>query len=636
MKHLALIALAAALALTAPLRAEDAKADAKPDAKPEKGGWFVYAISSDVTSFNPYLSTNNDTTKMIEFIYNRVLRFNDKLELEGDLADKWEVAPDNKTYTFWLKKGVKWHDGQELTVDDVEFTLNYIKNPSLRTVRRTYVNQLVDDPKDKNKVAFKKIDAHSFSVTYKQPFCPALSHWAEMMILPKHVLEGKDPNDNQYAIDKAKPIGSGPLKYESNKTDEQVTLAANDDYFKGRPNFDKVIFRIVPKIEVVLSNLEARQVDYGEVNLIGVFKFVAQNQAIKDAHNVMSWDLLSYAYLAWNCDPNHSKLFSDKRVRQAMSYGIDMAKLIKRTTFGKAIASNGPFHPRFWAADPSVSAYPYDPEKAKKLLEEAGWKDADGDGILEKDGQKFEFTLRYPPASQQITDRMALIKTDLSKIGVNCKTEGTEWTVLLKNFIMTKNFDSAYLAWSLSLEPDPYQIWHSDSIPLLPEDMVRPLAEDKRAAALELIKKVQQAADDKAREAALAELATALGKPVPEATKMVERSSGFNRVSYANAEVDKLIIDAQQTCDRDTRQKAYRRMHQIIMDESPYTFMFIAPQYTLLDKRVHWHRDTIESSAQDPELGTVVNKLPPTEVWTEDFVLKSWIPASERRLEGGK
>lgn len=156
--------------------------------QPEKGGWFVYGINSDVTSFNPYLSTNTDTTKMTQFIFNRLLAFNDKLDMEGDLAEKWEVSPDNKTYTFWMKKGVKWHDGKDLTADDVEFTLNYIKNPGLRTVRRTYVKDIVDDPKDRTKVAFKKIDSHTFSVTYKQPYCPALSHWSFISIMPKHVL----------------------------------------------------------------------------------------------------------------------------------------------------------------------------------------------------------------------------------------------------------------------------------------------------------------------------------------------------------------------------------------------------------------------------------------------------------------
>lgn len=631
MKHLALLV---ALTLATAVHAQSPSPAA---AAPEKGGWFVYGINSDITSFNPYLITNTDSDNMITFMFNRMLKFNDKLELEPDLAEKYEVSPDFKTYTFWIKKGIKFHDGKELTADDVEFTLNYIKNPGLRTVRRTYVKDLVDDPKDKTRVAFNKVNSHQFSVTYKNPFCPAASHWASIAILPKHVLDGKDPNDNVYSIDKAAPIGTGPFKYEGNKTDEHVTLKANDEYFKGRPNFDKIVFKIIPKIETLLANLESRQVDYGELTLIQTFKFVKENQTIKDAHNIMAWDLLSYAYLAWNCDPTHSKIFSDPKVRLAMSYGINVQTLIKRTTYNKAIPANGPFHPRQWSANPAVKPIPYDPEKAKKLLEEAGWKDSDGDGILDRDGKKFEFTLRFPPTAQTITDRVALIKTDLSKLGIVCTTEGTEWTVLLKNFIMTKNFDAAYLGWSLGLEPDPYAIWHSDSIPLTADDIVKDLADDaKKNAGKELIKKVEQAGDDKAREAAIAELATALGKKPEETAKLVERSSGFNRVSYANPEVDKLIIEAQQVCDRGARQKAYQRIHELIMADQPYSFLMFQPIYALCDKRVQWHRDTLESQDQDPELGVQVNKVPPTTVWTEDFVLKSWIPASERRLEGGK
>ena len=622
MKRLIVLVLAL---LSVPVHAED---------KPERGGWFVYGISSDITGYNPYLITNTDTSKMQSLMFNELLRFNDKLELEGDLAEKWELSPDSKTYTFWLKKGVKWHDGQELTADDVQFTLDYIKNPSLRTVRRTYVKDLVEDPKDKNRVAFKKIDNYTFSVTYKTPFCPALSHWAFMRILPRHVLEGKDPNDNDYSIDKARPIGTGPFKFESHKTDETVTFVANDAYFKGRPNFDKIVFKVVPKAEVLLANLEARQVDYGEPSLVQMFKVFKGSDTLKTAHNTFVWDLLSYAYIGWNCDPTHSKIFSDKRVRQALSYAINVEALIKRTTYGKAIASNGMFHPRLWAANPDCKPYPYDPEKAKALLKEAGWEDKDG--VLMKDGQKLEFTLRFPPASQTITDRMGMIKADLQKIGVICNTVGTEWTVLLKNNIMTKSFDAAYLAWSLGLEPDPYSMWHSESIPLTPDDIVKDVAEDKKAAARDLVAKVQSAGDDKAREDAVAQLAAALGKKPDETLKLVERSGGFNRVSYANPEVDQLIIDAQQNCDRAVRQKDYRRMQQIILDDAPYTFLFFAPQYALCDKRVHWHRDTLEGQGDDAELGTSVVKLPPTEIFTEDFYTKSWIPASDRHLEGGQ
>jgi peptide/nickel transport system substrate-binding protein len=627
MKHLLIALLAASVAY--------AQSPSPTAEAPEKGGWFVYGITSDITSFNPYLASNVETAKMIwNTLYNRVLTFNDKLELEGDLAEKWEVSPDSKTYTFWLKKGVKFHDGKELTADDVEFTLNYIKNPALRTVRRTYVKDIADDPKDATKVAFKKIDSHTFSVTYKNPFCPALSHWAFICILPKHVLAGKDPNENEFAIDHAKPVGTGPFKFESRKSDEHVTFAANDGYFKGRPNLDKIVFRIIPKLETLMNNLEAGDLDYGELNLVQMFKFVKDSDKMKSGHNLFVFDLLSYAYIGWNCSPAHSKFFADKRVRLAVTYGINIGNMIKRTTYNKAVACNGHFHPRTWASDPELKPIPYDPEKAKELLKEAGWEDKDGDGVVEKDGQKFEFTLRFPPASDQIRDRVAMIKTDLAKIGVACVTEGVEWTVLLKNFIHTKNFDGAYLGWSLGLEPDPYGIWHSDSIPFTHDDIVKDLAADKKDAAKALIVKIEKAGDDAERDAAMQDLAKALGKTPEETRKLVERGNGFNRVSYSNPEVDKLIIEAQQNCDRAVRQAAYRKIQKIILEDAPYTFMFFAPQYALLDKRVRWHRNVVESRAEDPELKAEVIKVPPTEVWTEDFILKSWIPKSERRREG--
>ena len=592
----------------------------------ERGGWFTYGIQSDLTSLNPYLQNDMYSTLMTQFMFNALLRYDDHLELQGDLADRWTTSSDGKEVGFWLRAGVRFHDGVELTADDVEFTLNYIKNPRLRTTRRSCIQGLAPDPKAKDHILFRKLGKYQFAVSYSEPSCSAISRWAQIPILPKHVLENQDPNDNAYSLDRAQPVGTGPFAFERHTTDELLVLRSNDLYFKGRPYLDKIVFRVVPKAETLLAKLEAREIDYGDVNLSQT-KLLS---SLSGSHNVFQWQDFVYSYVAWNCDPKHSDTLSDVRVRRALCYGTNTAKLIRQTAFGKAAASAGIFPPASWAASPRAKAYPYDPDRARMLLKEAGWDTSAADGVLRKGDRRLEFTLRFSPSSHMISDRVSLIKADLAKIGVSCNLEATEWTVLQKNFVATRTFDAVYMNRISGFEPDPFPEWHSESIPLTVDEFLSGKSPDIVRQARDMVSIVDAAQDGPARDALVGDLAKLISGTRSSVLRMLDQRYGLNRCAYRNADVDRLIADAQSNCARDVRRADYNEIQEIILGDAPYTFLFVPQSFAVCDKRVRWYRGVVEQQGYDRDISSAVVRLPPTGVWTEDFVLKSWIPASDR------
>ena len=545
------------LVLLAPARAET----------PERGGRLVVGVTADLTSCNPYLITDVPSAVMAGVMFNSLLALNDQLELTGDLAEKWEVSPDGTAYTFWLRKGVHFHDGAELTADDVLWTVDYIRNPKLRTVRTSLVKDIV---------RLEKLSPYEVRVHYAKPSCPALSNWATLPILPRHVLEGKDPNDNVYALDHAAPVGTGPFRFGAQKTGEHATFRAFDGYFKGRPLLDEIVFREVPGQSTMLALLARREIDYANLNLRQVYRESRGDERFQSTHELFTWELNSYSYLMWNNDPARSPFFADRRVRQAMSYALDVPRIGQQLMYGKGRQAVSIYHPQTWAHHPRLAPYPHDPERARALLAEAGWKDLDADGLLEKDGRKFDFVLRYSAGSPVLNDLVTMVQADLKKVGVRCRPQATEWTVLDRTLLAHRDFDAAFAIWVADPDPDCYEMWHSASIPR---------------------------GDD---------------------------ASGFNRVGFANAEADRLIEQGQHLCERAARQQVYFRLQEVLHDEAPFTFLFHGPEFAALDRRVRWHRDAVTSRDDDHELGRPLIRISPRGLLTEDFLTHSWIPAAER------
>jgi len=482
-----------------------------PGEKPDYGGAIVVGSIGDASTLIPFVASDSASHDICGLIYNGLLKYDKNLKLTGDLAESWEVSPDNLTITFHLRKGVRWQDGKPFTARDCLFTYQKLIDPRVRT---PYASSflLVKEA--------KVIDDYTFQVTYKEPFSPGLSSWT-MWIVPEHLLKGEDLNTTPYARN---PVGTGPYKFLQWKTGDKIILKANPDYFEGRPYISRYIYRIIPDQATMFMELRAGGVD--EMGLTPYqFKLQTDSAFFRRNFRKLRYPSFGYTYLGYNLK---NPLFKSKKVRQALTMAIDREAIIKGVLLGLGTVSTGPFVPSSWAYNPAVKPFPYNPAKAKEMLKEEGWWDHDGDGIIDKDGVPFSFTIVTNQGNIQRKKCAEIIQDNLGKIGIKVEIRIIEWATFLSEFIDKKKFDAVILGWAgLAGDPDPYDIWHSSRT----------------------------------------------------------REGEFNFVSYKNKEVDELLVKARRTFDLEERKKYYHRIHQIIYDDQPYTFLYVPDSLVILHKR---------------------------------------------------
>ena len=260
--------------------------------------------------------------------------------------------------------------------------------------------------------------------------------------------------------------------------------------------------------------------------------------AFRRRFNKYRYLAFGYTYLGYNL---RRPMFQDKRVRQALSYAINKQEIIDGVLLGLGEVATGPYKPDTWVYNPNVKRYPYDPAKARKLLAEAGWRDTDGDGILDKDGKPFAFTIVTNQGNDLRVKAGEIIQRRFKEIGVDVKLRVIEWASFLKEFINPGNFDATILGWSGGPEPDQYTIWSS----------------------------------------------TQTGP------------HQLNFIDFRNAEVDKLLEEGRRTFDRKKRKKIYDRFQEILAEEQPYTFLYAPDALPAVAKRFHGikpapGRDTVQ------------------------------------------
>jgi peptide/nickel transport system substrate-binding protein len=232
---------------------------------------------------------------------------------------------------------------------------------------------------------------------------------------------------------------------------------------------------------------------------------------------------LGYTYIGYNLK---NGLFQEKKVRQALTYAINREEIVQYVLYGLGAVATGPFPNHLWYSNPHVKPVPYDPERARQLLAEAGWKDTNGDGILDWQGKPFQLTLITNSGNDTRRDVGVLVQRQLREIGIDVTLELYEWSVFLQDFINERHFDACILGWSLSVDPDAYMIWHSSQI---------------------------------------------------------ER--GFNFISYRNPEVDRLLEEGRREYDTEKRKQIYWQIHELIAEDQPYTFLFVPLGISALQKR---------------------------------------------------
>nr|HPG60224.1 ABC transporter substrate-binding protein [Candidatus Wallbacteria bacterium] len=328
------------------------------------------------------------------------------------------------------------------------------------------------------------------------------------------------------------PIGTGPFKFVERAFEDYIILERNEKYFGGAPDVEKITFRILPNESIMFLELLQGNIDIMQLKPDQFVKFTDTPEFEKRFVKI-KYPEREYTYIGWNLK---NRLFADEKVRVAISSAIDKNALIEKTLYNLGQISDGPFYPSSWASNPTIKNIAYDVNAAKKNLEEAGWSDMDADGFLEKkidvksffgyddtvEIQRFEFGLLINAGNKDRELCAKFIASELKKIGIKVNVDTLEWKDFIK-LIDSTSFDAFILTWSLGYDPDISSIWHSSNIP----DMKR-------------------------------------GK------------FGLNSISYKNPEVDALLDEARQTIDQNRRIKCYHRIHEIIIKQQPYCFLYIA------------------------------------------------------------
>ncbi len=489
---------------------QDVAARNVADSGPAYGDIIVEGSIGDASNLIPILSSDSTSHGIASMVFNGLVKYDKDINIVGDLAESWEVSKGGLVITFHLRRGVKWHDGYHFTAQDVLFTYKVTIDPKTPTA---YSGDFLKVKKA------EVIDDYTFQVTYDEPFAPALMSWGSP-ILPKHLLEGKDITTSSLA---RRPVGTGPYIFKEWLPGQKIVLVSNPDYFEGRPYIDGNIMRIIPDTATMFLELRANGID--RMNLTPLqYTRQTENNLFRKNFNKYRYLSFSYTYLGYNLI---NPLFADKRVRQAIAYGINKEEIIQGILLGLGKEATGPYKPGTWVFNPNVKKYPYNPGKARELLAAAGWRDTDGDGILDKDGQPFVFEIITNQGNEIRAKTAEIIQRRLSEIGIKVKIRVLEWAAFVNDFINKRRFDATILGWTIPLDPDIYDVWHSS-------------------------------------------------KTGPQE---------LNFISYKNEEVDKLIEKGRGTFDQKERKKYYDRIQEILAEEQPYLFLYVPDALPIIHAR---------------------------------------------------
>ena len=481
--------------------------------KPDYGDALVIGSIADASILIPMIATDVMSHEVAEHIFLGVVKYGPDLKIIGDIAERFEISPDQKTITFYLKKGVKWEDGVEVTAEDVYFGFKLITSPEIPS---PYVSDFLE-VKD-----FKIIDPYTFKVTYKKPFALALPSWGNIVVLPKHILEGKSLDYLRNVFGR-KPIGNGPFKFEKWKTQQEIVLKYNPLYYKGRPYLNYIIYRIIPDPTTLFMELKSGGIDWISLTPLQYLKLQRESK-LKRKFNIYKYSSFSFTYIGYNLK---HPLFKDKKVRKALCYAINKEEVVKGALLGQGIPAYGPYKPDTWFYNKKIEkSCPYNPQKALELLYEAGFKKGKK-GILEKDGRPFEFTLLVNQGNLSRLLAAQIIQRQLSQIGIKVNIRVMEWTALIHQFIDTRRFEAVILGWTTGPDPDLYDIFHCSKI----------------------------------------------------------KSPGLNFVSYCNPELDKLLEEGRYTLNKEKRKKIYYKVQEVLAEDQPYTFLYIPMSLEAIHKR---------------------------------------------------
>ena len=481
------------------------------DNKLSDGGVLINAMSAEPSNLISMIAGDGASSAIASKIFSSLIRYDENLNFTSDIAESWNISDNQKTITFKIKKGLKWSDGMPLTSADVYFTWNLITDPKTRTPYASDYT-LVSEAKTP--------DEHTFIVTYDDNYAPALDTWASLEILPAHILKNEDINNTFFS---RKPTGSSFYKLGDWVSGQQVNLVKSENGVLGVPHIDKLTSRIIPDTSSQFLELSAGNIDLMNINPIQFKRVFPAKPKLENKTSLYKEMGNGYTYLGFNLK---REPFDNKKVRQAINYAINKEEVIKGVLLGLGEPISSPYKPGTRWNNPSLKPYAYNPEKALGLLKEAGFK-MSPENFLVKDGKILEFEI-ITNQNKQREMTAVLIQRRLKEIGIKVTIRVIEWASFVNRFIKTGDFDVVVLGWSLSLDPDQFNIWHSSQ----------------------------------------------------------QGPGQFNFIGYKNEKVDMLLEKGRRELDLDKREKIYHEFSEYLLDDSPIVYLYAGYGLTAVNKRI--------------------------------------------------
>lgn len=419
---------------------------------PAQGGLYIEGLLHTPQFLNPVLAFNNETdVDLNRLIFSGLFRLDKNLKLVPDLAESYEVSNDYRTFTIKLKNGLKWHDGENLTIDDVIFTYKTIQNPQYNSPHYGKFQG----------VQINKINDETIQFSLKEPYAPFLQNLT-IGIIPKHIWQTIPPINSRLAEANVKPIGSGPYKFKKLLKDKDgnlisYTFESFPEYHLQKPYITNLQFKFYSNLASAIDALQKQNIDGLE--------FIPKNdiknlQQIKDL-NFHTFSLPQYTAIFFNYNKNEQ--LKDKNVREALALAINKNNLVAEALNNEAQVIDGPLLPGTVGYHEDIKKYENDPEKAKSILEKQGWKlpaDESAEPFRQKDGQTLEITLTTVDVADNI-DVAKKIKDYWQTIGVKVNLEVVPKKTIEQEIIIPRNYQALLFGEILGADPDPFPFWHS-------------------------------------------------------------------------------------------------------------------------------------------------------------------------------
>jgi len=509
---------------------------------------FIYSSSYDMTTLNPILMTDGGSFDVAQFIWAGLFNVDPMTGLPVPGMASWEISEDGLTYTFTIRDEAVWSDGVPVTAQDVKFTYEAIANDTVQSPRKSDIESIA---------AVNIIDDKTFEIVLSAVNCTIWNNLASSLNSPlpshKYAADFSDIMTSDFNVNP--DIASGPYILEEHQADEYTRLRANPNYYLGEPQIPAVIVRVLPDKAIQNQALVAGEIDYAFMypdELAQLPSLEGLNTFSYPLHNTpvlaLNWADPENPMPAWDAEGNRidqppHPILSDVRVRQAIAMGYDKDALLATLGEGNGVRLISAIIPTItWAFNTELTPWPYDPDRARELLAEAGWTDSDGDGILDKDGQPLALEILSSPLTD-LWENIALVAQDqLSQLGMDMTVTTLEWGAFLNDRLLAQKFDLLVVGFGGGTPPDPNAI----------------------ANALMYSK-----------------------NDVP--------GSGFNMSSYVNPEVDDLLVQGRTVpgCSVEDRTPIYWELQRITQEEVAY-------DYTVTPNQVHVYSARIQNVQPGP------------------------------------